>query len=132
MGATILVVEDSRDMRSVYETFLGAEGHAVITATDATCALEALHQQIPDLILLDIRLPQISGWDLLHLIRTHERWCDIPVIVVTALRDPASLTHGWSLGCTCYLRKPFLLSDLRLLVQRLLVDVESPALVAAG
>ena len=132
MGGTILVVEDSSDLRAVYDTFLGAEGYHVVSATDAPGALRVLHQELPDLILLDIGLPRISGWDLLQVVREREQWRDIPVIVVTALRDPASLTHGWSLGCTCYLRKPFLLGDLRLLVQRLMADVDAPTLVAAG
>lgn len=132
MEGKILVVEDSDDLRSTYETFLRAQGYDVSSAVDVTEALEVLHSDLPDLILLDICLPQVSGWDLLQVLRGHERWCDIPVIVVTALRDATSITHGWSLGCTCYLRKPFQLYDLRLLVERLMADVNSPALAVAG
>jgi CheY-like chemotaxis protein len=88
MGATvttILVVEDSRLMRTMTEKDLVKAGHRVITSSDGEHGLRTARESIPDLILLDMLLPKVTGLDVLRALKTDERTKHIPVIVLTSL-----------------------------------------------
>lgn len=132
MAKTILAVDDNSAVRTLYTTVLGTVGYNVRTASDGLQALNAIRESKPDLILLDLCLPRVSGWDVLQAVRSTPQWADIPVIVASVLSDPDSVACGWSLDCTCYLPKPMSADDLLLLVGRLLELSPIQALQSAG
>lgn len=130
MSEQILVVEDFAPVRELLQECLSYAGYDVVEAENGREALSRLNGRTPDLLLLDVRLPDISGWDLLWLIRVSPKWTDIPVVLLTGLSDDASKAYGWSLGCSYYLTKPVALSDLLLVVRKLLagtqMEVDTP------
>jgi DNA-binding response OmpR family regulator len=120
MREDILVVDDEAPVRKIMETCLSYAGYRVTSAPDGRSALQAITREQPDLVLLDVRMPDLSGWDLLSLLRRSQRHRDLPVIMLTGMSDAASQAHGWRLDCTSYLTKPMDLNDLLLLVKRVL------------
>ena len=109
---TILVVEDDATFRQVLTRNLEARGHAVLGAETATEALRQLSDFRPDLMLLDIALPDRSGWDVLRELR--ERGIQVPTVIVSAVRvTPARLEEFRPMA---YLPKPFPLDALLRLV----------------
>jgi CheY-like chemotaxis protein len=122
MPKSVMVVEDDEAVREVIQTCMDFGGYEVTALPDGRSALAALDRVRPDLILLDVRMPDITGWDLLGLLRHSPKYQSLPVIMLTGMSDPASQAYAWQLGCTCYLTKPIDLHDLLLLVERLLAD----------
>ena len=120
MAGQILVVEDDEAMQTFYERALTAAGCAVTVAGDGVEALSRLDSVQPDMVLLDLGLPRMAGWEMLEIMRSSSRWQDLPVIIVTARKAPSSVAGAWSRGCTWYLTKPFKTDDLLLLVNRML------------
>ena len=109
---TILVVEDDATFRQVLTRNLEARGHAVLGAETATEALRQLSDFRPDLMLLDINLPDRSGWDVLRELREHGM--QVPTVIVSAVRvSPARLEEFRPVA---YLPKPFPLDALLRLV----------------
>jgi len=109
---TILVVEDEATLRQVITRNLEVRGHAVRGAETATEALRHLSDWTPDLMLLDINLPDRSGWDVLRELR--EQGMQVPTVIVSAVRvSPARLEEFQPVG---YLPKPFPLDALLRLV----------------
>jgi DNA-binding response OmpR family regulator len=116
---TILVVEDEATLRQVITRNLEARGHAVLGAETATEALRHLSEVKPDLMLLDINLPDRSGWDVLRELREHGT--EVPTVIVSAVRvSPARIEEFRPVG---YLPKPFPLDALL----RLVGSEEEPA-----
>ena len=103
--ATILVVEDDPDLRLVHSEILSNEGYEVVTAADGIEALEVVESQGPPaMILLDLRMPRMNGWDLAERLRQRPGWRDIPIIVVAAhyrIADEAA-----AIGADAWLHKP--------------------------
>lgn len=116
--ANILIVDDDLSLREVLEIALVKKGHAVWTAPDSTTALNVLHKESIALILLDLRLGQESGIDL--LIRIREIWAEVPVLMVTAYADAKSAITAMKHGARDYISKPFELDDFLYTVQRTL------------
>lgn len=106
----VLLVEDEDDLARLFDLTLAREGYRIRRVRDADAALDAFRRWSPDLILLDVVLPGMSGLDLLELLRRESR---VPVILVSGRRRPADLALGESLGADAYLVKPFALSELR-------------------
>jgi two-component system response regulator (stage 0 sporulation protein F) len=100
---TILVVDDDPGLRSLLEEVLVDQGYEVVTADDGASAVRAVLAREPDLILLDMRLPIMTGWDVAHELRA--RGYRTPVIVMTA----ALSSENWAaeVGAVGYLAKPF-------------------------
>lgn len=104
----VLVVDDDPDIRETLRDVIEAEGHAVVTADSGRAALDALlHGRRPSLIVLDLMMPGMSGWDLLAVIRDNRALADIPVAVISA-----SGTRTTPTGATHFLRKPIELDAL--------------------
>jgi len=116
--ANILIVDDDLSLREVLEIALLKKGHAVWTAPDSATALAVLHRESIALILLDLRLGQESGVDL--LVRIRETWSDVPVLMVTAYADAKSAITAMKHGAKDYISKPFELDDLLYTVERTL------------
>lgn len=100
----ILVVEDDYDIGDILEKYLKNEGMQVVRAMHGQQALECLKTCSIDLILLDIKLPKLNGWDVLNIIRQHN---SLPVIILTALDDQVDKIMGLRMGADDFIVKPF-------------------------
>lgn len=103
----ILVVEDNPDMRSGLQLALELEGYNVLAATDGAQALELLATSVPDLFLIDLKMPRMDGLALLAETRKNKAWRDVPVIVVTAVAESAIESDVKAQGVRAYFTKPF-------------------------
>ncbi len=124
MAKQILLVDDERDLVFYTKLFLEDQGYEVITAYDGQEALEVLDEQRPDLIVLDVAMPRMSGWDVLRTMQDDPEKADIPVLMLTARSEDADKARGWELGITWYQTKPFELDELAMVIERLLATVE--------
>jgi len=101
----ILLVEDDRMISSMYETRLRQEGFQIVLAENGADALELAVQEHPDIILLDIILPQIDGFAVLREVRLNPKTREIPVLMLTNLGTPEDKDKGVRYGATEYLVK---------------------------
>jgi DNA-binding response OmpR family regulator len=102
----ILVVDDSRDMRDGMARLLGRVGYSVSTADNGKTAWGLLYGGLPDLIILDLMMPEMSGVVFLRMLRNHHHWNETPVLVVTGLdHDEALVQEVRSLGVIDVIRK---------------------------
>ena len=111
-GERILVVEDERSIADLVAEALKRQGYRVETAGDGDQALEAAETTLPDLIILDLMLPKLDGWEVCRRLREEETTRRIPIIMLTARRDEKDVVAGLELGADDYLRKPFSLAEL--------------------
>jgi len=120
VAGQVLIVEDHMDTRHIYRAILAHGGFGVIEAADGQEAVRLARQQLPDIILMDINLPILNGWEATRLIKEDERTRAIPVVVISASASEESYRRAQSLGCEGYHTKPF--SPLHVLaeVQRVL------------
>jgi two-component system alkaline phosphatase synthesis response regulator PhoP len=108
--ATILVVEDELELVRGLEDNLRFEGYRIVSATNGTDALALAAREAPDLILLDVMMPKLSGWDVCRALRS--KGIDVPVIMLTARAEEADRILGLELGADDYITKPFSLREL--------------------
>jgi DNA-binding response OmpR family regulator len=127
MCAVILVAEDNPDVQSLVRHTLEADGHVVHSAMDGQEALELYRTVSPELVVLDLMMPRLSGFDLLReLDRTGERRADIPILVLSSRSDQADIRVGETLGVADYITKPFMIRELRQRVGALLAQRDQP------
>ncbi len=131
MSHRILVVDDEADITALVAYHLAKTGYRVSTATNGTEALKAAREERPDVVVLDLMLPGLSGYEVLAELRKRDETRDVGVILLTARRDEPDRIKGLSLGADDYLTKPFSPAELGLRVQALLRRLAAPA-VAAG
>jgi two-component system phosphate regulon response regulator PhoB len=131
MTFRILVVDDEPDITALVAYHLAKAGYRVSTAASGAEALRAAREERPDLVILDLMLPGVSGYDVLAEMRTREETRDVGVILLTARREEADRIRGLSLGADDYLTKPFSPQELILRVGAVLRRLQSPG-VAAG
>jgi len=103
----VLVVDDERSIRLLCRVNLTASGIEVLEARDGREALEVVRESHPDLVLLDVMMPEVDGWTVARELARDERTRDIPIIFLTARADPADRRRGQQLGGVGYLTKPF-------------------------
>jgi two-component system phosphate regulon response regulator PhoB len=130
--ARILIVEDERDIAALVAYHLTKEGYRVRTADGGTEALSAAQADRPDLLILDLMLPGLSGYEILAEMRRRPELADVPVVVLTARRDEADRVKGLELGADDYVTKPFSPRELVLRVGAVLRRAQSPALAGSG
>ena len=108
----VLVVDDEPDVLLLCRLNLQQRGHELLEAADGSTALEIARDRHPDVIVLDLMLPGISGYDVLEALQRNAETTDIPVLVLTAksLRADRERSHG--LGASAFLTKPFLPNEL--------------------
>ena len=112
----ILVVDDNEDNLDLIEAILSEEGYEnIMRATSAEEMFEILKREKPDLILLDIMLPGMDGYEACRRLKQSEEWRDIPVIMVTAKTSPEDLKRGFEVGAIDYIEKP--INDVELLAR---------------
>jgi len=104
-GKVILIADDDLTLLEMYEERLKAEGCIIVTAKDGEEALEKVSESKPDLILLDIMMPKISGFEVLENLKKDPETSTIPVIILTALGDGAKRNYGMELGAADYIVK---------------------------
>jgi len=111
----ILVVDDSTTNVVLLEAILDEKGYRIETALNAKEAYAIIAQEVPDLILLDLLMPKISGFDFLAQIRNNEKTLGTPVIVVSALTDEENIAKIMEMGAIDFIKKPI---DLQYLVEK--------------
>lgn len=101
----VLVVEDNAELASLYEARLGQEGYEVTIATDGEAALATAVKILPHIILLDVMMPQIGGFDVLDILKNTEKTKDIKIILLTAISQTKDQDYATNLGADDYLVK---------------------------
>jgi len=136
MDTRILIVEDEPDLRQVMEYNLAAQGYQVTSATDGLEGLQAIRDNPPDLIVLDLLLPHLDGRDVCRAVREDVETCNIPIIMVTACTDESDIIAGLELGADDYIAKPFsprvLISRIRVLLRQQTKPRENLSLIDVG
>ena len=107
----ILIVEDNPISLTLLKQLLKAHGYEVLGTPEGLQALDLAREEQPDLILMDIRLPDISGFEVTRLIKSDDRTKTIPIIAVTALASPEYEKKGLESGCDAYIPKPITLGN---------------------
>src|SRR5437762_8384852 len=128
----ILVVDDEADITALVAYHLAKAGYRVTTAANGRDALAAAREESPDLAVLDLMLPGVSGYDVLAELRRREETRDIGVILLTARKDEPDRIKGLSLGADDYLPKPFSPQELVLRVSAVLRRLAAPPVAAGG
>ena len=109
----ILVVDDNSRLRNLWIEVLENAGYAAVGSEDGLSAGELIRDLVPDLIVLDLRMPRASGWDFLENVRTNPRWSTIPVVVVSAhLDEGPDLAADAGLNIVARMEKPVAVADL--------------------
>src|SRR5271156_1007093 len=127
----LLLVEDDNNLREIYEARLQAEGYTIVTAKDGEEALVVAKAEKPDLIISDIMMPKISGFEMLDILRNTENLKSVPVIMLTALGQNDDQQRADKLGADRYLVKSQVtLEDIVRVAHELLAD--TPAEDAAA
>jgi DNA-binding response OmpR family regulator len=108
----VLVVDDAADIRLLVQAVLTRAGCRVREAASAAGAFAAIDEALPDVVLLDVQMPDADGWSVLATIRSDPQTASLPVVLCTVKGHPDDRAHGWRLGCDGYLTKPFTIPDL--------------------
>lgn len=119
----ILVVDDEEDVRDLLSRFLTRRGYEVDTAADGEAALEAVAQEKPDIVLLDIKLPKLSGLDVLERLR--DEASDVAIITMSGVADENTARRSLELGAADFVTKPFNLPYLETSLLAKLILLES-------
>ena len=118
MSKKVLIVEDNELNMKLFHDLLEAHGHETVQTRDGYEALELAREHKPDLILMDIQLPEVSGLDVTRWLKDEEALADIPVIAVTAFAmkgDEQKILEG---GCEGYISKPISVNEFMEVIQR--------------
>jgi DNA-binding response OmpR family regulator len=117
MAQTILVVDDDRELRALVHSYLAQEGFRVVSAPNGREALFVAREEKPDLIILDLMMPEVGGYDFM---RVYNREADAPIILLTARLGESDKVLGLELGADDYVTKPFSLRELTARVRAVL------------
>lgn len=116
----ILVVEDEQDLLTLQSMLLSIEGYTVEGVMDGQTALDVVETMKPDLILLDIMLPEVDGFQVCRQLKSNEATRHIPIIILTAKKSKEDLIMGEQSGADMYITKPYKTSMVIEAIQRLL------------
>ena len=120
MDKVILVVDDSMTVRKFVATSLQLYGFKVITASDGMEALEKMPSEKIDLIITDLNMPDIDGFEFVRSLRATPEYSAIPVIILSSITQQGEKDRAYKLGVTAYLEKPFSSENIRRHVARIL------------
>jgi two-component system, OmpR family, alkaline phosphatase synthesis response regulator PhoP len=119
MPKKILAVDDERHIVRLVEVNLARAGYQVVTAFDGREALQKVEAEKPDLVVLDVMMPYMDGFEVLRNLKANPETAEIPVIMLTAKAQDADVFRGWQSGVDCYLTKPFNPMELLTFVKRI-------------
>ncbi len=126
--AKILLVEDDSNLREIYSARLGAEGYEIFSANDGEEALAIAMREKPDLIISDVMMPKISGFDMLDILRATPETKDVKIIMMTALSQDEDRQRGVELGADHYIVKSQVtLDEVIIIVKQVLESINSAA-----
>jgi DNA-binding response OmpR family regulator len=133
MPPLILVVDDEPKITRLARDYLEKNGFRVLTAADGQSAITTARREKPDLIVLDLMLPQIDGREVCRVLR---RDSDVPIIMLTALSEEIDQVTGLEIGADDYITKPFsvraLVARVRALLRRTRGEIKAPSIIRAG
>lgn len=137
MAQVVLLVEDNVDNRMIYRTILEFAGYSVLEALDGQTALDRAREDQPDLILMDISIPLLDGWETTRILKQDPATADIPIIALTAHALAADRQRAEEVGCDGYLAKPVVPSHVVEEVERFLrprdaSEKEEPSIETGG
>jgi two-component system chemotaxis response regulator CheY len=107
MKKVVLIAEDSPSIRKFVSISLKVQGYDIIQASDGMEALEILPQNKIDLIITDLNMPNIDGFELIKIIRANDEYKEIPIIILSSLTSNTEIERGLQFGANSYLLKPF-------------------------
>ena len=116
----VLIIEDEEDAAELFAEMMRVNGFHVVKTSSSAPAIAMMADQKPDIVLLDIMMPEISGLDILREMRRDPVLMNIPVVVVSAKSLPTDIRHGMEAGASMYLTKPVGFLDLKEAVERAL------------
>jgi CheY-like chemotaxis protein len=116
----ILIADDNEQNRELLEAYLSDEGHEILMAADGQQTIDVARKEIPDLILLDIMMPKLSGYEVCQKLKTDGTTHRIPVLVVTALKEMGDIQKAVDAGADDFLTKPVHRLELKTRVRSLL------------
>lgn len=117
---TILVIEDDPVIRGLLELNLGDEGYTIITAEDGQEGVRLAGEKLPGLILMDMRLPNITGWEATRQLKAAEKTRHIPIVALTAQSTSQDLRRCFDAGCDAFMTKPIQFAQLFTKIEMLL------------
>ncbi len=126
--AKILIVEDDLDVAEMLNAYFRVQGYEVFTVNWGEDGVRAAQTVLPDLVILDIRLPDIDGYEVARRVRTDRRTNEIPIIFLTEKRERVDRLQGFEVGADDYITKPFDVQELRLRVRNALKRVSQGSL----
>lgn len=126
--ARLLIVEDDIDISNMLRIYFTGQNYEVDLATRGSEALEITRQNLPHLIVLDIMLPDIDGFEVCQILRTNTRTSHVPIIFLTQKDERSDKLQGLELGADDYITKPFDIEELKLRVQRAITRSEQQSL----
>jgi DNA-binding response OmpR family regulator len=121
MATTILVVDDEPDLIEIVRFRLEKDGYKVLSAGDGRAGLAAAIEKSPDLVVLDVMMPGLDGFEVLFQMKNNPKTKDTPVVMLTAKTDMSSISKGWGMDVDNYVTKPFNVDDLAKTVKNVLV-----------
>lgn len=117
---TVLIIEDEADAAELFAEMMRVSGFRVLKTTSSKPALSLISTEKPDIVILDIMMPEVSGLDILRQMRQEPEIAEIPVVVVSAKSMPADIRIGMEAGASTYLTKPVGFLELKEAVERAL------------
>ncbi len=151
MTATVLLVEDDRNIAELLQLYLEKEGYRVLTAADGRQGLEVFRKENPDLVLLDVMMPVMDGWETCRILRSESQ---VPIVMLTAKGETDDKVQGLKAGADDYITKPFEMREVlarleaflrragtttsavtnakRLVFDRLVIDMDAFELIVDG
>jgi DNA-binding response OmpR family regulator len=121
----IVYVDDDLELTRLVQGFLEDEGYHVITANDGEQGLETIIVEQPDLVILDVMMPGLTGWDITRYLRSKKAFEDLPVLMLTGVGERMNAMMAPLYGASAYLDKPFDVDELGAVVRRLLEGEET-------
>ena len=115
----ILLADDHPQIVRLLQMSLQRDGHTILTASNGVEALELARAEHPNLLILDVKMPELDGFRVLHRIKEDPALQDIIVVMLTVQHDPSDVTLGLEIGADYYLGKPFRPDEIRQLVRRI-------------
>ncbi len=122
MNKKILIIEDDKDIARLISYNLGKDGFEIVEAYDGESGLSLADAERPDLIILDLMLPEIDGYGVLNILKKNRSNKHIPVIIISAKVSPGAIIKGFQSGAIDYMPKPFSVGELTFKVRNILSE----------